>query len=61
MEKKTPKSGNRRLIPIGGSLGITIPKSHIKRMGWHAGDKVGLVFDDILVIVKPAEAEEGNP
>ena len=52
-----PKSGNRRLIPIGGSIGITIPASHIKRMGWKKGDKVALVFDDILVIIRPVEKQ----
>ena len=53
-----PKSGNRKLITIGGSIGVTLPKSHIERMGWKAGDKVGLVFDDILVIIRPVLAEE---
>jgi antitoxin component of MazEF toxin-antitoxin module len=55
--KKTG-TGNRRLIPIGGSVGITLPKSFLKKKGWKAGDKVGLVFDDVAVIVRPAFKEE---
>ena len=53
-----PKSGTRRLIRHGGSVGITLPPSHLKRMGWKVGDKVGLVFDDVLVIIKPVIKKE---
>ena len=53
-----PKIGNRRLIKIGSSVGITLPQNHLKRMGWKVGDKVGLVFDDILVIIKPVLKKE---
>ena len=56
MEK--PKSGNRRLIAIGGSLGVTIPARFIKKSGWKRGDKVGLVFDDVLVVIKPVLKKE---
>ena len=56
MEK--PRQGNRRLIAIGGSVGITLPHRHLKRMGWKAGDRVSLVFNDVLVIVKPTLKKE---
>ena len=56
MEK--PKSGNRRLIPIGGSLGVTIPARFIKKSGWKRGDRVSLVCDDVVVVVKPTLKKE---
>lgn len=62
MEKT--KSGNRRLIAIGGSVGVTLPCSFLKAKGWKAGDRVSLVYDDITVIVRiPKELRveiEGN-
>lgn len=53
-----PKSGTRRLIRIGGSVGITLPPKHLKRMGWKVGDKIGMVYDDVLVMVKPTLKKE---
>ena len=58
MEKT--KSGNRRLIPIGGSIGITLPKRFLQAKGWKAGDKVGLVLGDVAVIVRPQFTEESR-
>lgn len=63
MSREKPESGNRRLIQHGGSVGITLPKSWLDKKGWKVGDKVGLVFDDVAVIVRPKfeENAEGKP
>lgn len=58
MKMENTKSGNRRLIAIGGSIGLTLPKRFLKKKGWKAGDRVGLVFDDVAVIVRPKFTEE---
>ena len=54
------KHGNRRLIQIGGSLGITIPKYHLERMGWKAGDKISYVVNDVLVYIRPVSIKENE-
>ena len=51
-------SGTRKLIPIGGSVGLTLPKTFLKERGWKAGDVVGLVFGDLVIIVRPQYQEQ---
>lgn len=58
MDKHKPKSGTRSLIRVGGSIGITLPLPHLKRMGWKVGDKIALVYDDVLVLIKPVSKKE---
>ena len=50
--------GTRRLIAIGGSIGVTLPKSFLQARGWKAGDVVGLVFGDLVIIVKAQSQEQ---
>ena len=42
---------NRRIYRIGGSAGITIPWSFLRRNGLGIGDEVGFVFDHVLKVV----------
>lgn len=58
MEKA--KTGNRRLISIGGSIGVTLPMSFLKEKGWKPGDRVSLVFDDIAVIIRLPDNRENK-
>ena len=43
----------RKLLDIGGSYAITIPKPFIRKNGLRHGDMVGLTYDSILVLVVP--------
>ena len=52
------KQGRRRLIRHGGSVGITFPVKFLKDSQLKVGDKVAVVFDNILVIVKPELKEQ---
>jgi len=49
------KTGTRRLIRHGGSIGITLPASFLKESQLKVGDKMAVVFDDVLFYVKPVE------
>ena len=55
---KETKTKTRKLINIGGSYGVTIPKQFIDKTGLKFGDKVGLTYNSILVIVVPMEPKE---
>ena len=64
MEKA--KTGNRRLIPVGGSIGLTLPRNFLREKGWQAGDRVNIVYDDIVLVIrmpnnKGAENHEPKP
>ena len=50
----------RKLIAVGGSIGITVPKEFLKKNNLKAGDKVGVTYDSILVLVIPEKPEEGQ-
>lgn len=54
------KTKTRKLINIGGSYGVTIPKKFIDKAGLKFGDRVGLTYNSILVIVVPMGPKEGN-
>ncbi len=50
----------RKLMRIGNSIGITLPKSFIGFMGWNEGQKVQVEYDlkkDRIIIKK---SKEGN-
>lgn len=53
-ERKYGKS-LRRVVQIGESLGITLPKDYVKKLGLKKGDVVELLFDTSL---KGEEIEE---
>jgi hypothetical protein len=46
----------RTLVALGGSIIIAMPKPWILGNGLQAGDKVELIFDDV-VTVKPLHKE----
>jgi len=50
---KNTKSKARKLIPIGGSVGITVPKPFLEKNSLKKGDQVGVVFNDVLLICVP--------
>jgi len=58
------KTRTRKIINIGGSYGITIPRQFIEKNNLRFGDTVGIVFDSLLLIVNPEpppkEPEKGG-
>jgi len=50
-------SGARRLVQMGGSVGISLPKKWLDRHGLKPGDDVGVVADAILKIVPVQEID----
>jgi len=54
------KTKTRKIINVGGSYGITIPKSFIEKNHLRFGDTVGIVFDSIMLIVNPNLPGEKN-
>lgn len=55
---KRPKQGYRNLIPIGGSVGITIPVEFLKKSGWKVGDQVAIVYNAVFIILSPVSPEK---
>jgi len=51
------KKSTRKIIELGESLLITIPRDFIRAHGLKKGDLVDVFFDDKLV-VKPIKAED---
>jgi antitoxin component of MazEF toxin-antitoxin module len=47
----------RKIIKVGNSLAITLPREYIKAHGLEAGDKMDLYFDEILHI-EPVKEED---
>jgi antitoxin component of MazEF toxin-antitoxin module len=43
----------RTVLPIGGSLCITLPKKYVETQGLRAGDKVELLCNQRIFIGKP--------
>jgi antitoxin component of MazEF toxin-antitoxin module len=54
------KAKERKIINVGGSYGVTIPKSFAKKNSLRFGDKVGIISDDIYIIVIPRVPEESE-
>lgn len=48
----------RKLIPIGGSIGITVPKEFLEKNNLKPGDSIGVVYNSILMICVPKLPEE---
>lgn len=52
------KCKTRKVIKVGGSLGMTLPKEFVVKNKLETGDKLGVTFDSILVIVVPHKLKE---
>ena len=52
------KVTKRKLIVVGGSTGITLPVKFLRESQLRVGDIVSVVFDDIVVVVKPVMPKE---
>jgi antitoxin component of MazEF toxin-antitoxin module len=55
------KVSTRKLITVGGSVGITLPAKFLKESNMRKGDKVSVVFDDVVVVVKPVTEKKETP
>lgn len=53
--KKNTKATTRSLIQIGSTFYVSLPFEYAKRNKLKKGQRVGLVCDDIVVIVSPKE------
>jgi antitoxin component of MazEF toxin-antitoxin module len=47
----------RKIIQVGGSAAITLPKEYLQAYGLKLGDKVELIFDSCIRI-EPVRPEE---
>lgn len=47
----------RKLLKIGSSLAVTLPKEYVEAHGLKVGDTVRVYFDDV-VHVEPVKTEE---
>lgn len=45
-------TGSRRLIPVAVSLAVTVPKRFLQKANWKKGDRVAVIYSEILVIVR---------
>lgn len=45
--------GRRRLIRVGGSVGITLPHRFLKQSQLEVGDQLIITFDDMMFAIKP--------
>lgn len=55
---KEIKGKDRKLIAIGGSIGITVPKLFLEKNKLRRGDSVGITYDDVLMICVPRLPQE---
>lgn len=51
-------SKTRNLLKVGNSFMVSIPPEFVKKNKLKAGDKLGVVIDDIMVIVTPTLSKE---
>jgi antitoxin component of MazEF toxin-antitoxin module len=52
------KSKPGKLLKVGNSILLTLPPEFIKKNKLKPGDKVGITYDSILVIVHPGMQKE---
>lgn len=57
MEKKHLGKSIRKIVQVGESSGVIIPKEFLEARGLKRGDRVELLFNDVIRI-KPVRAEE---
>lgn len=50
--------GRRRLIRVGGSVGITIPYRFLKQSQLRLGDQLIITFNDMMFAIKPTFPRE---
>ena len=50
----------RKLIELGGSLTITLPREYIRKAGLQKGDVVGVVYDGLFVVINPNKPREAE-
>lgn len=55
---ETTKSKTRKVVKVGGSLIVTLPREFTRKVGLRKGDLVGVTYDSILVVVVPRLAKE---
>jgi len=56
------KKDIRRIVRVGGSLGITLPRKYIESIGLKKDDFLEIYFDEQhnLICIKPISANETN-
>jgi len=54
------ESRNRKIIRIGGSTGLTLPPTFLRKNNLKVGDVVGLTIDDVIVVVVPKMPRESG-
>jgi antitoxin component of MazEF toxin-antitoxin module len=47
---------NRKIQRVGGSYGLTLPKSILDMIGWAVGDNLSLLADGDRIILRKCEA-----
>ena len=56
------KKDIRKIVRVGGSLGITLPREYIQSVGLKKDDFLEIYFDEEhnLICIKPISADETN-
>jgi antitoxin component of MazEF toxin-antitoxin module len=56
------KKDIRKIVRVGGSLGIVLPREYIKSIGLKKDDFLEIYFDEQhnLICIKPVSTEETN-
>jgi len=59
MEGKTETVGKdvRKVIPVGGSLAITLPSEYVKTHNIKSGDRIELEYNEVF-LGKPVKTED---
>jgi len=52
------KTKSRKLIKLGEALVMTIPKDFWQKAGLKPGDRVGVVYDSVIIIATPQKPKE---
>lgn len=52
------KTKTRKIFKLGKSVCMTIPKDFCDKTGLKPGDRVGVVYDSVIIIATPQKLEE---
>jgi len=56
-KKKKIITGKRKIIRVGDSVAVTLPREWLERHGLEVGDEIGIVANAILKIVTVQEVD----
>ena len=51
----------RKLVELGGSLVVSMPREYVREAGLRKGDMVAIAYDSLFVVVNPNMPKTDKP